>query len=79
MTQVQLDRHPFAKHIFYRGTYTHNSVGYSFELTVEETENSAQPAILVEFDAETSLLPFDYGKARKEILKIYLPKDENNN
>jgi hypothetical protein len=73
MTQVQLDRHPFAKHIFYRGTYTHNSVGYFFKLSVEETENSAQPAILVEFGAETRLLPFDYGKARKEILAIYLP------
>jgi hypothetical protein len=73
MTQVQLDRHPFAKHTFYRGTYTHNSIGYSFELTVEESENSAQPAILVEFGAESKLLPFDYGKACKEILAIYLP------
>jgi hypothetical protein len=79
MTQVELSRHPFAKHIFYRGTYTHKSIGYSFELTVEESENSAQPAILVEFGVESRLLPFDYGKAYKEILAIYLPKDENNN
>ena len=73
MTQVQLNRHPFAKHIFYKGTYTHNNVDYSFTLTVEESENSVQPAILVEFGAETRLLPFDYGKASKEILAIYLP------
>jgi hypothetical protein len=73
MTQVQLDRHPYAKHTFYKGMYTHNSIGYSFELTVEESENSAQPAILVEFVAESKLLPFDYGKASKEILAIYLP------
>jgi hypothetical protein len=80
MTQVQLDRHPFAKHIFYRGTYTYKSIGYSFELTVEETENSAQPAILVEFGVESRLLPFDYGKACRQILAIYLPeKNENNN
>ncbi len=73
MTQVQLSRHPYAKHTFYRGTYTHNSIGYSFDLTVEESENSVQPAILVEFDLESRLLPFDYGKARKEILAMYLP------
>ena len=79
MTQVQLDRHPFAKHSFYKGTYTYNSIGYTFELTVEESENSAQPAILVEFGVEYRLLPFSYDKARKEILTIYLPKNENNN
>lgn len=79
MTQVQLDRHPFAKHTFYKGTYTHKSIGYAFELTVEESENSAQPTILVEFGVESKLLPFDYGKALKEILAIYLPQDENNN
>jgi hypothetical protein len=80
MTQVQLSRHPFAKHIFYRGTYTHKSIGYSFELTVEESENSAQPAILVEFGVDSKFLPFDYGKACKEILAIYLPeKNENKN
>ena len=73
MTQVQLDRKPFAKHIFYRGTYTHKSIGYSFELTVEESENSVQPAILVEFTIDHEFLPFDYGKACKEILAIYLP------
>ena len=79
MTQVQLDRKPFAKHIFYKGTYTHKSIGYAFELTVEESENSAQPAILVEFGIESKLLPFDYGKALKEILNLYLPQNENNN
>ena len=73
MTQVQLDRHPFAKHTFYKGMYTHKSVGYSFELTVEESENSAQLAILVEFTIDHEFLPFDYGKASKEILAIYLP------
>lgn len=73
MTQVQLDRHPFAKHTFYKGMYTHNSVGYSFELTVEESENSVQSAILVEFGTETRLLPFSYDKALKEILAVYLP------
>lgn len=80
MTQVQLERHPYAKHIFYRGVYTHNSIGYNFELTVEESENSVQPAIIVEFDIEDRLRPFDYGKASKEILAIYLPeKNENKN
>ena len=74
MTQVQLERHPYAKHIFYRGTYTHKSIGYSFTLTVEESENSVQPAIIVEFDIEYRLRPFDYGKASKEILAIYLPE-----
>jgi len=73
MTQVELSRHPFAKHTFYKGMYTHNSVGYSFTLTVEESINSAQPAILVEFGTETRLLPFSYDKASKEILAIYLP------
>lgn len=80
MTQVQLDRHPFAKHIFYRGTYTHKSIGYSFELTVGESENSVQSAILVEFTIDHEFLPFDYGKACKEILAIYLPeKNEDKN
>ncbi len=73
MTQVQLNRHAFAKHIFYKGIYTHNSIGYTFNLTVEESENSVQPTIIVEFDIESSLLPFDYGKALKEILALYLP------
>ena len=73
MTQVNLERKPFAKHTFYKGMYTHNSIGYSFDLTVEESINSAQPAILVEFGTETRLLPFSYDKALKEILAIYLP------
>jgi hypothetical protein len=73
MTQVNLERQPFAKHIFYKGIYTHKSVGYPFTLTVEESENSAQPTILIEFVAESKLLPFDYGKACKEILAMYLP------
>ena len=73
MTQVQLDRHPFAKHTFYKGIYTHNSIGYSFELTVEESINSVQANIMVEFGVGHELLPFDYGKASKEILAIYLP------
>ena len=80
MTQVNLERHPYAKHIFYRGVYTHNSIGYSFELTVEESINTAQPVIIVEFGVETELLPFSYDKALKEILGIYLPQqDENKN
>ena len=73
MTQVNLERHPYAKHIFYRGMYTHNSIGYNFELTVEESINAAQPAIIVEFGVESELLPFSYDKALKEILAIYLP------
>ena len=78
MTQVNLEKHPFAKHIFYKGIYTHNSIGYSFTLTVEESENSVQPAIMIEFDVESRLRPFDYGKASKEILAIYLPKENEN-
>jgi hypothetical protein len=73
MTQVQLERHPYAKHTFYNGMYTHNNIGYSFTLTVEESINAAQPAILVEFNLEYRLLPFSYDKALKEILAIYLP------
>jgi hypothetical protein len=73
MTQVQLNRKPYAKHIFYKGIYTHKKTEYDFELTVEESENSAQPAILVEFGVDSKFLPFDYGKACKEILAIYLP------
>jgi hypothetical protein len=73
MTQVQLDRKPYAKHTFYKGVYTHNYIGYIFDLTVEESINSAQPAILVEFGVEPELRPFDYSKACKEILAIYLP------
>lgn len=79
MTQVNLERHPFAKHTFYRGEYTHNNLGYSFTLTVEESINSAQPAIIVEFNLPARLRPFDYGKAKKEILSIYLPKQNEDN
>ena len=78
MTQVNLERIPFAKHTFYKGIYTHKSVGYPFTLTVEESENSIQPAIIVEFDVEDRFTPFDYGKASKEILAIYLPKENEN-
>jgi hypothetical protein len=74
MTQVQLNRHPFVKHTFYKGVYTHNSIGYSFDLTVKEFENSVQPAIIVEFYVDPNLLPFDYGKAFREILAMYLPQ-----
>ncbi len=70
MTQVNLERQPFAKHTFYKGMYTHNSIGYSFDLTIEESVNSIQPYITVEFKIETELLPFDYDKAYKEILAI---------
>jgi hypothetical protein len=70
MTQVNLERQPFAKHTFYKGMYTHNSIGYSFDLTIEESANAAQPAIIVEFIVDHEFLPFDYGKACKEILAI---------
>lgn len=73
MTQVNLERIPFAKHTFYRGMYTHNSIGYSFDLTVEESANACQPAVIVEFTTDHEFLPFDYGKACKEILAVYLP------
>ena len=73
MTQVQLERHPYAKHIFYKGVYTHNSVGYSFDLTVEESATNVKTNFLVQFEAELRPLPFDYGKACREILAIYLP------
>lgn len=73
MTQVQLDKHPFAKHTFYKGIFTYNSIGYTFELTIEESENNALPTILIEFFIAHKQLPFDYGKASKEILAIYLP------
>jgi hypothetical protein len=78
MTQVQLDRHPYAKHTFYKGVYTHNSVEYAFTLTVEESENSAQSLIIVEFIVPARLRPFDYGKAKKEILAIYLSDGKIN-
>jgi hypothetical protein len=78
MTQVNLERHPYAKHIFYRGVYTYNSIGYNFELTVEESINAAQPAIIVEFGINHEFLPFDYDKALKEILGIYLPQQNEN-
>lgn len=79
MTQVQLSKKPYARHIFYKGVYTYKRTEYAFELTVEESENSAQPAILVDFGVESKLLPFDYSRALKEILAIYLPQNENNN
>ena len=71
MTQVNLERKPFAKHTFYKGIYTHNNIEYFFDLVVEESVNSLQPAILVEFKAEYRLRPFDYSKACKEILAMY--------
>lgn len=74
MTQVNLERHPFAKHIFYKGVYTHNSIGYSFILTVIESDSNVKLNITLEFYADhKEPLPFDYGKAKKEILAIYLP------
>jgi hypothetical protein len=73
MTQVQLSRHPYAKHTFYNGVYTHKNIEYSFTLTVEESENSIKPDITVNFETWTSSLPFDYANASKEIIALYLP------
>lgn len=73
MTQVNLEKQPFAKHTFYKGVYFHNSVDYSFTLIVKESINNVKLAITVEFETWSSLLPFDYSKASKEILAIYLP------
>lgn len=73
MTQVNLERHPFAKHTFYKGVYTYNNIGYYFDLIVEESVNSIQPAIKINFEGEYKLRPFDYDKACREILAIYLP------
>ena len=79
MTQVNLERKPFAKHTFYNGVYTHNNTEYSFILTVEESDNNIKPNITLEFYTEyKEPLPFDYGKAYKEILAIYLPDNKNN-
>jgi len=79
MIQVKLDRKPYAKHTFYKGVYTYKYVEYAFDLTVEESENSAQPGILIEFELDLRLVPFDYDKACKEILAIYIPHYENKN
>jgi hypothetical protein len=79
MIQIKLSKKPFAKHIFYKGIYTHRKINYPFELTVEESENSVQPAILVEFEAPLRLIPFNYDKARTQILNLYLPQNENKN
>ena len=73
MTQVNLERKPFAKHTFYNGVYTYKGIEYSFTLTVEESQIRVQSAITIEFDLEPKLLPFYFGDASKEILAIYLP------
>ena len=78
MTQVNLERHPYAKHTFYEGMYTHNSIGYRFELTVEESISATRPTFIIEFNLDHKLLPFDYGKASKEILSMYLPQQNEN-
>ena len=77
MTQVNLERHPYARHIFYEGVYTHNSIGYRFELTVEESISVTRPTFIIEFNLDHKLLPFDFDKASKEILAVYLPENGN--
>ena len=72
MTQVNLERHPYGSHTFYKGLYTHNSIGYSFVLIIEESES--QSAIRVDFMIAHKHLPFDYGKASREILSVYNPE-----
>jgi hypothetical protein len=79
MIQVQLDRKPYAKHTFYRGTYTYNNQKFEFTVTEEWSENCLQPALILEFELEYRLLPFCYNEAREKILKLYLPQNENNN
>jgi hypothetical protein len=79
MIQVQLDRKPYAKHTFYKGTYTYNNQIFEFTVTEEWSENCLQPALILEFKLEYRLLPFCYDEAREKILKIYLPQNENNN
>jgi hypothetical protein len=79
MIQVQLDRKPYAKHTFYKGTYTYNNQIFEFTVTEEWSENCLQPALILEFELEYRLLPFCYDEAREKILKLYLPQNENNN
>jgi hypothetical protein len=79
MIQVQLDRKPYAKHTFYKGTYTYNNQIFEFTVTEEWSENCLQPALILEFELEYRLLPFCYDEAREKILAIYLPQNENNN
>jgi len=73
MIQVQLDRKPYARHTFYRGTYTYNKQKFEFTVTEEWSENCLQPALILEFELEQGLLPFCYSTAREQILKMYLP------
>lgn len=79
MIQVQLDRKPYAKYTFYKGTYTYNNQIFEFTVTEEWSENCLQPALILEFELEYRLLPFCYDEAREKILKLYLPQNENNN
>ena len=78
MIQVQLDKKPFAKHTFYKGTYTYNKQKFEFTVTEEWSENCLQPTLILEFELEQGLLPFCYDTAREQILKIYLPDGNTN-
>lgn len=73
MIQVQLDRKPYAKHIFYKGTYTYKNQTFDFTVTEEWSENCLQPGLILEFELESRLLPFCYNTAKEQILKMYLP------
>lgn len=72
MTQVNLERTPFAKHAFYRGVYEYGNNSYDFTLIEGWSENSAKPDIIVEFE-EAVTCPFDKQKARQQIVALYLP------
>ena len=72
MTQVNLERIPFAKHTFYKGVYEYGNNSYDFTLIEEWSGNSIKPDIIVEFEASI-ICPFDKQKARQQIVALYLP------
>jgi hypothetical protein len=76
MTQVNLERTPYAKHLYYNGVYTYKDTPYDFILSEEVSENDINSRIIIEFDAD--VIPFDRDKARKEILGLYNPENHED-
>ena len=71
MTQVNLNRTPHAKYLYYKGTYTYKDTPYSFLLSEEWSKDRENSRIIIEFDAD--VITFDRDKARKEILNLFIP------
>ncbi len=75
MIQVQVERVPYTRHSYYKGSYNYNN--QEFDFVIHEVESNNILNFHLAFSLESNLLPFNYEEAKFRIFEIFSPKNGN--